>query len=448
MQKHAQSTDKAVANIKRLIICSVVLIVGLVGMKTLAKMKKPPTQVDVGEQILRVEVQTVMPQDAPVHISGYGEVRVLDTVGIAPEVAGKVVAVHPRLEVGDIVAQDDLLFEIDSRDYRAAFDEARATSARWRTSIAVLQKQLELDRQRLKTLERNRDLARDEFSRLGQLFENDSVGTRSGVDAAELAYNRANDSVDQMAQALALFPLQIKEARSSLAASSARESLARINLERCRVTAPFRGRVKAVAVEIDQYVTPGQPIVTLANDAALEIWTPLDSRDVRRWLRFQDVADSGDTNWFAGLLPVDCVVCWTEDCETYRWRGRLDRVVQFDPQTRTVTVAVRMAGSAATSHALPLVDGMFCLVAIPGKTLTDVFVLPRWAVSFDNTVYLVNAGRLKTVAVTVARIEADQAIVSAGLQAGDQVITTRLIDPMENALLEIIDTPRPTGDPA
>ena len=37
----------------------------------------------------------------------------------------------------------------------------------------------------------------------------------------------------------------------------------------------------------------------------------------------------------------------------------------------------------------------------------------------------------------VARIEGDAAFVSGGLNPGDIVITTRLIDPLENALLEI-----------
>ncbi len=45
--------------------------------------------------------------------------------------------------------------------------------------------------------------------------------------------------------------------------------------------------------------------------------------------------------------------------------------------------------------------------------------------------------RLKTVPVEVARVEGDAAYVKEGLNPGDIVITTRLIDPLENALLEI-----------
>jgi hypothetical protein len=52
-------------------------------------------------------------------------------------------------------------------------------------------------------------------------------------------------------------------------------------------------------------------------------------------------------------------------------------------------------------------------------------------------------GRLKTVDVEVARIEGDYAYVSRGLEDGALVVTTRLVDPLENSLLEIGN--RPSG---
>jgi multidrug efflux pump subunit AcrA (membrane-fusion protein) len=89
------------------------------------------------------------------------------------------------------------------------------------------------------------------------------------------------------------------------------------------------------------------------------------------------------------------------------------------------------------SQSLPLVEGMFCSVKIPGRSLNNVFRLPRQAVSFENTVYLAVDNRLKTVPVKVARMEAENAYVNDGLNAGDMVVTTRLIDPLEKSLLEI-----------
>jgi len=103
-------------------------------------------------------------------------------------------------------------------------------------------------------------------------------------------------------------------------------------------------------------------------------------------------------------------------------------------------VAIRVDATSALSgdaKKLPLVEGMFCEVRIPGRTLEDVYRLPRKAVSFENTAFISVNDRLKTVAVQVVRTDDEFAYISKGLNPGDMVITTRLIDPMENALLEI-----------
>jgi multidrug efflux pump subunit AcrA (membrane-fusion protein) len=115
-------------------------------------------------------------------------------------------------------------------------------------------------------------------------------------------------------------------------------------------------------------------------------------------------------------------------------------VVDFDANTRTLTVAIRILAEDAAAEnpgSLPLVEGMFCSVEIPGRSLENVVKLPRWAVSYENTVYMSVDGRLKTVPVEVARLDSDNAYVSGGIAPGDLVVTTRLVNPLENSLLKI-----------
>ena len=271
------------------------------------------------------------------------------------------------------------------------------------------------------------------------------MGTRSGVERAEQTYNSAVDQVDQMAQAVTLYPIRIKEAQSSMAAAQARLLLAEANLDRCQVKTAFTGRIKSVNIEKGQYVDPGQPVITLADDATLEIQVPLDTRDARQWLRFDSASTENKTAWFTGLENLPCTIHWTEDKDGHFWQGQLNRVVNFDPKTRTISVAIRVdAKSAFSSNTkkLPLVEGMFVEARIPGRTLEGVYRIPREAVSFENTVFISVDDRLKTVAVQTARVDDKFAYISKGLNPGDTVITTRLIDPMENALLEITDQAR------
>lgn len=428
----------------RIAICVLILVIGWVAMNGLASLKQPPAEAKTEERPIMVQTTTAQPRDYPVVITGFGEAVPLTVVTVAPEVSGRVVFTHPMLKTGQRIPVGEVMFRIDPADYEAGLQEARAGVAQWQTSVARLKKQFAIDTQRVKTLERSAQLARTEFERINLLFEVDRVGTRSGVDQAERAYNGALDQADQLSQAVSLYPLQIREAESSLLSAEARLAMAETNLSRCTVKAPFDARIKSVSLETGQYVSPGQNILTLADDTVLEIQVSLDSRDARHWLQFETPAnDLPPTAWFATLKPVDCTIRWTEDKTGTAWTGILNRVVKFDQQTRTLAVAVRVAATSATENGyrtLPLVEGMFCMVDIPGQTMRDVFQLPRQAVNFENKAYLVNAhNRLETVDVRVERIEGDYVYVGQGLNPGDTVIVTRIIDPLENALLEIAD---------
>ena len=376
-----------------------VLVIGVLGMTTLAGLKTPPMEAINGEHQLQVEILNVEQEDVPIVITGYGQVKALNVVPIAPEVAGKIIAIHPRLEAGETIPKGDLLFKIDPTDFMTACRTGR---------------------ERLAILERSHELAKKDHERVLKLFTKNSVGTLAGVEAAEKAVLSVADQINRVSQAL---------------------ETAETNLERCEVRAPFNARIKSVTLEKGQYVTPGQPVLTLADDAVLEIEVPLDSRDARKWLRF-DGKKYEKIEWFSGLEQLPCQISWTENNNGLTWNGRLHRVVKFDQQTRTLAVAVRIdAASTAIKNplSLPLVEGMFCSVKIPGNILHNVVQLPRQAVSFENTVYLAVNNRLKTVSVKVARTEGERAYVADGLNTGDMVVITRLIDPLENTLLQITD---------
>ncbi len=424
----------------RIVLCLAILIVGAGGFGVLSALKKPPAEIENGERPMKVKVLEVSSKPTAVNITGYGQVSSLNSVTLSAEVAGQVQEIHPRLEVGEVIPAGELLFQIDTRDYAANLAQSEAEVGQLTSALSRLKKQFAIDRDRMKTLERSRDLARAEFDRINDLLVQHSVGTRSGVDRAEQAYNAALDQSDQMAQAVALYPIRIKEAQSSLAGAKARRQRAQANLERCRVKAPFTGRLTQAAVEMGQYVAPGQGLITIADDTVLEIQVPLDSRDVRRWLRFKSERQPGSAAWFGQPEAVTCKIRWTEDKQGHEWSGILHRVVTFDQKTRTVTVAIRIDGEGVLSenNGLPLVEGMFCEVDIPGRRLERAIQVPRVAVSFKNTVFTAQNERLKTVSVEVARVDNEYAYITGGLSDGDQVIVTRLVDPLENALLEIL----------
>ncbi len=421
-------------------LVSVALIVAIVGgafalSMALKAMRVEPQQAPPKEARLVVDVVRLEPEDVPVVISGHGEARPLDVVSITPQVSGNVVYVHPNLELGMVIPAGETLFRIEPSDYEAAVSQARAMAGQARAGLSRVREQAATDKTRLDTLRRTRDLAQKEYDRAAGLFKESQVGALSTVEKAEMAANQARDAHDLLQQAINLYPLRISEAEEGAKAAEAALEKALLNLSRTEVKAEFNARVKEKRIEAGQFVGPGAPVITLANDSILEISVPLDSRDAAQWLEFDgENPVAAEKSWFGRLRSVPCAIRWTED-EKKAWTGTLNRVEKFDDTTRTVTVAVRV-NSGLKDEGFPLVDGMFCKVEIPGKTMSGVFRLPRWAVTFSGEVYLAREGRLGIRPVTVVRSQGEDTFVGEGLAAGELAIVTRLVNPLPNSLLD------------
>ncbi len=420
------------------LLAIIIIIVGIGIYFFFSSFRKPPAQAREEERPLLVEVIQTQPVDFPIVLNGFGEVRPLANVPISPEVSGRVIRIHSNLEVGEVIPEGDVLFEIEPSDYQIQLQTAEANLGKAKETLSRLQKQFVSDKERLKTLERSRDLAYTEFQRVKTLFERDKVGTQSNVEQAERTYNQLLDSANLLAQAVELYPLQIKEAEESVKSADAQLKKTEIDLSRTQVKSPFLARVVNVNLEAGQYVNPGAVVLTISDDSIMEISVPLDSREATQWLPFQNSVEPNNFAWFPPLEPRECNIFWTEDKGKHQWKGILNRVEKYDETTRTVYAVVRIEGEnlfSLTEDKMPLVQAMFCNVKIPGKTLIGVYRLPDTAVSFEGIVYLSVDKRLHSVKVERLYMQGDEVIVK-GLEAGATVVKTRLVNPIENSLLE------------
>jgi multidrug efflux pump subunit AcrA (membrane-fusion protein) len=429
----------------RVLLSTMIILIGIGVWLVLRALKDPPAPADIPPPKIKVEVQAVCPETVPVMIHGYGEVKALDSVALTPKVAGEVTYVHPNLEVGNVIPAGELLYRIDQRDYLAAHKQATAQVDRLELTIKLLKRQFEQSKTRMETARRTRDIALEEFNRDVELLEKRDVGSQSMVNMTEINYQKAHDAFEQVEQAIELFPMRIQEAEIGLEAAKAALEMASLSLERTEGFAPFNARIQHKQIELGQAVAPGVIVLLLANDTALEMSVPIDSRDARLWLPFLTDQETGSINWFRDLMPVECKIKWTEDPENCQWTGTLHRVERFDPITRTVTVAIRIANNSdnAPATGLPLVEGMYCNVEIPGSPIANVYRLPRWTVSFDGFTYIAEGDRLKRRAVNAVRTQGEETYVDEGLSPGELVVITRLVDPLPGILLEY-DIPEKT----
>ena len=94
------------------------------------------------------------------------------------------------------------------------------------------------------------------------------------VDAAQARLNLLQ--AGPLAQDVAVMQAKVDQAKADEAAVQAQ-------IDQTKIVAPFDGLIANVAVDVNQFVGPGQPIVQLADRAGLRVeTTDLDEKDVAR----------------------------------------------------------------------------------------------------------------------------------------------------------------------
>ncbi len=439
-----KQTDSKKTFLKRLCLtlaCLMIVSGGVAGMTKMLSEKKTPAKKQKRPVALHVETMPVVKVDVNLVITGFGEARPLDTVHISPEVAGRINELT-LLKEGETIEKGSLLFAIDSTDYDIALTQAKIQVELMHNQLEQLKVSYQKDKDRLSGTKQNTRLARTNWERLKSLYENDRVGTLSTVESAEQSYHSLLDTQKKLITSIALYPLQIGEAESSLADARSNLENAERNVERCVVKAPFTARIKEMSVEKGSYVSIGALAVTLADDSILEIEVPLSDKDAFGLLSRKEAEKNA--NLQSRLKDIVCRVETVTGDHKTTMGGSVHRVVKYDPQTRTLTLAVRVpvpgGQEPGPGHLIPLMDGMFCKVAFTGKRVQNAVRVPATLLNPDSTIYLARDGKLRTEPVIKVLDDADHVYVTGGVTLEDEIIVTPLSCPIENQVLSITGT--------
>ena len=439
MNQTSKKGQQGVRIVVSALLC-VLIIIGSVGaMNRMAKTKKPPAVNKAKKRMLSVEAIPVVREPVALSVTGYGEARPVETVEICTEVGGRIIE-KTALKQGEIVQKGDLLFRIDPTDYRITRERARIQIDLKKNQINQLEMSYKKDRERLASVKKNAELARSNHLRLKLLYEKSRVGTLASVETAEQNWLSLSDSQRTLEKAIDLYPLQILEARGQLEDAEADFETARLNLERCTVKAPFAGRVKALDFETGVWVATGTTLMTLADDALLEVLVPLSDKDAF------NVLGLGRQNLYSsdgsGLKGISCAVEPVTGLAVSGSEGMVHRAVRYDPDTRTLYLAVRVPGKVSSTKrsSIPILDGMFCRVNLTGNIQKSTVKAPVSVLNPDRTVYIVRDGKLKTVATEKIKETGGQVYLSGAFHSDDHLITTKLSNPIENTTVEIVSS--------
>ncbi len=255
------------------------------------------------------------------------------------------------------------------------------------------------------------------------------------MEDAELSYNSLLDTEKTMKKTLDLYPLQIAEAKTGLSNALSDYKTANLNLERCTIVAPFSGRIKEESIEVGSYITTGTQALTLADDKNFEIQVPLGDKDAFEILGIGSPGENKDR--FSDLGSIETQVETVTGNAFSRIKAGVHRAVKYDPDSRTLFLAVRVSQIDMEESMVPLMDGMFCKVYLTGNATREAVKIPMSAMNPDNTIFIARQNRLKTIPVSQVMEAGDEVYISGKFIKRDQIITTKLSNPMENTLLSV-----------
>ncbi len=376
------------------LLAIVIIGAGIAGAVIFIKLKKPPQRKEQSEQAPLVEVEQLHSEDIQMVVQGYGTVNPKVQVDIIPEVAGKVVYIHPELIVGGLIHANQTILRIDPRDYELAVRQAEA-------AVADASVQLE-------TQQAEAEVARTEWSQLHPDTEPTSP--------------------------LVLREPQIRQAQAMLDSSKAQLATAKLRLERTSLSLPFDALITTENVDIGQYVVMGQSLARAYGTNAVEIEVPLKDSELAWFDVFENSIFSDGNPNSAECTPAE--VRATFAGAEHTWKGYVVRTTgQVDKTSRMITVVVQVLEPfKVVDGTPPLLPGVFAEVLIQGNTLGNAVAVPRDAIREGNQVWLVNGNRLRIRPLKIVRVDKNFAyVVSDVLDEANVVISSldAVVDGME-----------------
>jgi multidrug resistance efflux pump len=208
--------------------------------------------------VLSVFMERRTPSTSQAQVQAY-------VVGIAPEVAGRVVEVN--VTDNALVDADQILFRIDPSRYQIAVAGAEAGLASVGQSIGASTATVDAAQAKLVGAQTDRDNLREQYARASELVTRGVFSkarydtTKSAFDQAESKVQGAQADLDKAKEQLGPAGKDNPQLREALAALER----AQLDLEHTTVRAPSAGVVTNLQLSIGKVVTVGQPAMTFID---------------------------------------------------------------------------------------------------------------------------------------------------------------------------------------
>lgn len=382
---------------KRALLPPLIILVAIAIVVLLMNLRPQIPMRSMERPAVLVEVQEAQPENINMIVAGQGNVQPKHTTNLVAQVSGQIVEISPNFQNGGFFNEGDVLLRIDPQDYEVALQSAKANLAQAKAALAEESARAQVAREEWESLE------------LGEI------------------------------PALGLREPQVASAVAAMQSAEAAVAKAQRDLDRTVIRAPFAGLLSNKNVDLGQFINVGSQIGQLMGTETAEIRVPLSDRD----LAFLNLPSPEQTDNFPRVQLRSEVAG-----VPHTWQGNLVRSEGvLDSNSRVIYGVVEVKdpyNRNGDTHPEILRFGRFVALYIEGLFVENVFRIPRYALTADGNVWLVDEDRrLQRQHVEVLRAEENAVVINEGLKAGDQVVLTQLANALPSMKVRLPGDPLP-----
>ncbi|MCG8529933.1 MAG: efflux RND transporter periplasmic adaptor subunit, partial [Desulfovibrionales bacterium] len=326
-----------------------------------------------------VTVLAVTPQTLTMGIQAFGTIKPRKQVNLAAEISGRILWVHPNFTAGGAVSRDQVLIRMDPRTHELSHRSAKVRVIQARTDIqnleqeiVNLQKEIALARAAVK-------LSRREMERTRAL-KNQQFASGALLDQMEQRHLNARIQLQSLENRLSLTPSQLARKRASLSMAQVEADKAALTLSKTQIASSFDGWVLEKAIEVGEFVSPGQSLGRLYEKGKLDLEVSIPAEQVH-WLKTGGVTGGRANGLTARVWAVSQTAKGDSNAPSSGVKARVSHIeAALDDRTRTLGVVLELEASDTPPSLKP---GTFVTCRIQGSRAERVFVLPRHLLTPD-----------------------------------------------------------------
>ena len=381
---------------KKTLLISLIILLAGAALTTLIFFTEPTASRSgaTKETAMLVDVTEVQKGTYQPTISVMGTVVPSQDITLSPRVSGEIIDRSNKFVPGGYVQKGEQLLQIDPADYENDLLQRKSELQQ-----AISDLNIEMGRQKV----------------------------------AQHDYQLVEASLTKENKELVLREPQLDAAKSNVQSARAAVEQAKLNLQRTTIRAPFDAHILSRNANIGSQVSGSTDLGRLVglDTYWVEATVPLSKL---RWLSFPDDDSQGSD------VSIQNRTAWAPD--VYR-KGQLFKLVgTLENQTRMARVLIEVSDPQAlnneNSGKPSLIIGSYVEANINAQKMENVFRIDRNYIRQDETVWVMEEGKLQIKKVDILFRDAQYAYISSGLENQAEIVTTNLATVSDGAPLRLV----------